>query len=102
MNSKQLARFAAKWSAVGFGLAAFSYATYAATTFVRYGRPRRGRASNADPLLDIFMPNYEVVDRHSVQIAAPADVVLTAATEVDIEKCPLIRAIFKSRELILG
>jgi hypothetical protein len=102
MKSKQLARFAAKWSAAGVGLAAFSYATYAATAFLRYGRPRRSKGSNADSVLDIFMPNYEVVDRHSVRIAAPADVVLTAATEINIEKYPLIRAIFKSRELILG
>ncbi|HMF01056.1 MAG TPA: hypothetical protein VKK06_14305 [Terriglobia bacterium] len=102
MKSKQLARFATKWSAVGISLAAFSYATYAATTFLRYGRPRRSKGSKADPVLDIFMPNYEVVDRHSVRIAVPAEVVLTAAAEVDIEKCPLIRAIFKSRELILG
>jgi hypothetical protein len=102
MKSKQLARFATKWSAAGIGLAAFSYATYAVTTFLRYGRPGRSKESDADAVLDIFMPNYEVVDRHSVRIAAPANVVLTAATEVDIEKCPLIRAIFKSRELILG
>src|SRR5262249_17607534 len=101
MNSKQLVRLAAKWSAMDFGLAAFSYAAYAATTFLQYGRPKIGKGFNADPLLDIFMPNYEVVDRHSIQIAAPADVVLTAATETDIEKCPVIRAIFKGRGFIL-
>jgi hypothetical protein len=95
-------RFATKWSAACIGLAAFSYVTYAVTTFLRYGRPRRSKGSKADSLLDVFMPDYEVVDRHSVRIAVPADVVLTAAAEVDIEKCPLIRAIFKSRELILG
>ena len=102
MNPEQLARFAAKWSAMGIGLAAFSYATYAGTTFLLYGRPRRSKGSNADPVLDVFMPNYEVVDRHSVRIAAPADVVLTAASEMDMEKCPLVRGIFKGRELILG
>jgi len=102
MNWKQVARFATKCSATGIGLAAFSYGTYAATAFLRYGRPRKGEGANADPLLDIFMPYYDVVDRHSVRIAAPADVVLTAATETDIQKCPVIRAIFKSREFVLG
>jgi len=102
MKSKQLTRLAMKWSAASIGLVAFSYATYVVTTFLRYGRPKRSKKSKADPLLDIFMPNYEVADRHSVRIAVPAEVVLTAAAEVDIEKCPLIRAIFKSRELILG
>jgi hypothetical protein len=102
MNSRQLAWFAAKWSAKGIGLAAFSYGAYAATTFLRYGRPRRGNRANADPVLDIFMPNYEVVDRHSVQIAAPADVVMAAASETNIEKSSLVRTIFKGREFILG
>jgi hypothetical protein len=87
---------------MGIGLAAVSYAGYAATTFLRYGRPRRGKGSNADAVLDVFMPNYDVVDRHSVRVAAPADIVLIAATEVDIEKCAVIRAIFKGREFILG
>jgi hypothetical protein len=48
------------------------------------------------------MPNYEVVERHHIQIAAPADVTLKAATEAQIENCPLIRAIFRGREFILG
>jgi hypothetical protein len=102
MNSKQIARSAAKWSAVSVGVAAFSYALYAATTYFRYGRPRKVRGSGADPLLDLFMPNYDVVDRHSLHIGAPADVVLTAATQTDMETCALTRAIFKGRELILG
>ena len=45
MNSKQLTRFATKWFALGIGLAAFSNATYAATTFIRYGRPTRSKGS---------------------------------------------------------
>jgi hypothetical protein len=102
MNSKQVVRFATKWSAIGIGLGAFSYAAHTATTFLGYGRPRRSKGVNADPLLDIFIPDYEVVDRHSVRVAVPAEVVLTAATEMKIEKCPLIRAIFKGRELIFG
>jgi hypothetical protein len=101
MNSKQIARFATKWSAVTIGLAALSYATYASTTFLRYGRPRKTKGAKADPLLDIFMPHYEVVDRHSVRVAAPADVVLAAAIELNVESRPVIRAIFKGRELIL-
>jgi hypothetical protein len=102
MKSEHLAGFATKWFAAAIGLAAFSYVTYAATTFLRYGKPSRGKGSNADPVLDVFMPDYEVVDRHSVHIAAPADVVLTAATEMDLETCSVIRAIFKGRKLILG
>lgn len=101
MNLKQLTRFATIWSAVGIGLTTFSYATYISATFLRYGRPRRPKGAKADPLLDIFMPKYDVVDRHNVRIAAPADVSLAAAAEMDLESCPVIRAIFKGREFIL-
>src|SRR5262245_45113725 len=101
MNSKQLGRLAVKWSGFGIGFAVTSYAAYAAVTFIRYGSPKPARGGNADALLDIFMPNYEIVDRHSVRIAAPADVTLFAATEMDLESRPIIRAIFKGREFIL-
>ncbi len=101
MNSKRLVRLAARWSAMAGGAAALSYAVYVTATFVRYGKPSKSEGSKADTVLDIFMPSYDVVDRHSVRIAAPADVVLTAAAEMDIETCPVIRAIFKTREFIL-
>ena len=101
MNAKEFPRFAVKWSAFGVGLAAFSYATYVSANFLRYGRPKVAKGSHVDALLDIFMPNYEVVDRHSVSIAAPADLALATATEMDLGSCLVIRAIFKGRELIL-
>jgi hypothetical protein len=101
MNAKEFRRFAVKWSAFGVGLTAFSYATNVFVNFLRYGRPKVAKSANADALLDIFMPNYEVVDRHSVSIAAPADLALAIATEMDLESCLVIRAIFKGRELIL-
>src|SRR5262249_53556201 len=97
MKARGFTRFAVKCSALGAGLAAFSYATYVSANFLRYGRPKVAKGSNADVLLDIFMPNYEVVDRHSVSIAAPADLALATATEMDLESCLVIRAIFKSR-----
>jgi len=101
MDARELTRFAVKWSAFGVGLAAFSYATYVSANFLRYGRPKVAKGSHVDALLDIFMPNYEVVDRHSVSIAAPADLALATATEMDLGSCLVIRAIFKGRELIL-
>jgi len=49
----------------------------------------------------MFIRNYEVVDRHKVRVAAPAAVALSAAAEMDLESCAIIRGIFKGRELIL-
>jgi hypothetical protein len=50
----------------------------------------------------MFMPNYEVADRHKITVAAPAEITLSAAGEIQLENSTLIRAIFKGRELVLG
>jgi hypothetical protein len=48
------------------------------------------------------MPNYEVVERHQVHIAAPADITFSVACEQDLEDSVIIKGIFKARELFLG
>jgi hypothetical protein len=60
------------------------------------------RAEEYDPLLDRFVPRYDIVERHHIKVAAPADLTLLAASEMDLQQSPLIRAIFKGRELALG
>jgi len=101
MNSSELSRSFARWLATGIGLAAASYGTYVGVTWLRYGKVTSADGENADGLLDMFMPKYEVVDRHRIRIAAPAEVALSAATEIDLESCAVVRGIFKGRELIL-
>ena len=72
----------------------------------RSGRAdRAGRvrcAESRDELLDRFMPQYDVVERHRIRVAAPADVTLSAAAEQDLLRVPLIRAIFRAREIVMG
>ena len=64
----------ARWLAFGVGFAAASYAAYIGLTWYRYGQVRdHTDADDQDALLDTFMPDYEVVERHRVRIAAPAD-----------------------------
>jgi hypothetical protein len=99
MNSKQLARLTAKCLAATAGFAATVYGTYVGATWLRYGKP--ARAAHPDALLDIFMPDYDVVERHRVHIAAPPDVALAAATETDLDRGGVIRGIFKARQWIL-
>src|SRR5437660_810475 len=101
MNPKQHTRSAAKWLIAGTGFAAASYATYVGATWLRYGKAKQRDGEYADALLDVFMPNYEVADRHKIRVAAPAEVTLSAAAEMDLESCAVIRGIFKGRELIL-
>jgi len=90
-----------RWFAAGAGIAGASYATYIASTWHRYGRPRRARRDAEDALLDSFMRDYEVCERHEVAVAAPADVTLAAAKAMELDSSRIIRAIFRARELIL-
>ena len=84
------------------GVAAAGYAAYVAGTWVRYGHPAPAPTDGGDELLDRFMPVYEVVERHGTVVHAPADVTFAAARDLDLTSLPLVRAIFKGRELILG
>src|SRR5512146_1966295 len=85
-----------------FGFAAGAYLGHAAISWLRYGRTRhKTRTAELTSLLDSFMPSYEVVERHQVRIAAPADLVFSAATELDLMQSPVIRGIIKTRELAL-
>jgi hypothetical protein len=100
---KSCIRSGARWLGGGIALAAAAYASYAGIAWFRYGRGRRPRdGKSSDPQLDQFMPAYEVVERHSVRVAAPAEIAFSAACDMDLERSAIIRAIFRARELVLG
>jgi hypothetical protein len=101
MGSKHQLRTILKWTAGAVGYASTAYATYAAVTWVRYGNPAPAKPEEADPLLDQFMPVYEVVERHHIRVAAPPEVTFAAACKTDLMRSPIIRMIFRTRELIL-
>jgi hypothetical protein len=91
-----------RWLAAGAGFATALYATHAAFTWLRYGHPPGPASDQIDPLLDQLIPAYEVVDRHSLGVAAPAEITLASACDMDLTQSAIIRGIFRSRELILG
>jgi len=91
-----------RWAAAGFGLAAAGYAAYVAAAWGRYGRPARPAPEEEDPLLDRFMPVYDVVERHQIRVDAPADVALAAARDMPLFDRPFVRGIIRGRELLLG
>ena len=84
------------------GLAAASYATFVGAAWLRYGRGVPAAPEDADATLDRFMPKYEIVERHHVNVAAPAEHTFGALMSMDLEDSHVIRAIFRGRELLLG
>jgi hypothetical protein len=92
---------AARWLSAGVAVAAASYAAYAGITWYRYGRVDAATGEDLDPLLDRFMPTYDIAERHHVRVAAPAEITLQAATEMDFQQSAVVRGIFKAREWIM-
>jgi hypothetical protein len=95
-------RSLARWVAIGLGAAAGAYATYAGITWLRYGKASRPAPESQDPLLDRFMPTYDVAERHHIRVSAPADITFAVASQTDLLQLPITRAIFRAREVILG
>jgi len=95
-------RAAAKWSAIAVAVAAATYGTYVGVTWYRYGSVAPPAPEEQDSLLDRFLPRYEIVERHQIRVAAPAAVTLDAARDVDLQASPVVRAIIRAREIILG
>jgi hypothetical protein len=84
------------------GVAAVSYAGLVASAWLRYGRVVAAAPDEGDPFLDRFMREHDIVERHHVRVAAPADVTFGALMDMDLEDSTVARAIFRGRELLLG
>lgn len=93
---------AIRWVATGAGIAVGAYAAYVGVAWARFGHVPPPDPEDKDSLLDRFMPAYDIAERHHVRVTAPAAVTLAAARELDLFQRPVVRAILKARELILG
>jgi hypothetical protein len=102
MNERSGIRSVVRWLTFAVSGAAGAYAAYAGVTWYRYGRVQRPAGDEQDQLLDHFMPSFEAVERHHTQVGAPAAVTLDVAATMELFQLPLVRAIFRGRELILG
>lgn len=91
-----------KWIGGGIGLAATAYLARAGWTWLRFGMIPPAAPADAEPLLDAFMPDYDLVERHHLRVGAPAEVALAAALDADVQQTLLARTIFAARALALG
>jgi hypothetical protein len=73
------------------------WASYAAVTWLRYGRTRPDLGEV--PLVDALMPDPEVDECHSVRVHAPADVTFAAACGLDLQSSFANAAILALRTL---
>lgn len=102
MTTSTPARSPFAWLSIGAVAAAGVYAAYAAATWLSYGHASRSTSEDEDPLLDGFMPAYDIAERHHIRVRAPAATTFAAACETDLQESSVVRAIFKAREVLLG
>ena len=102
MTARLRTRTVGRWLFAGVAAAVAAYGAYAAVAWLRYGHASPATDVNGDPLLDRFMPIFEIAERHHIRVDAPAAITLTAACEADLEQSPVVRAIFRARERVLG
>jgi hypothetical protein len=100
---RQTALSPIRWLAGGSVLAAAVYASYVGIAWWRYGRTNlTSRDGSDDVHLENLMAVYDVVERFQVRVAAPAELTLSVACNLNLLGSDLIRAIFKAREFVLG
>lgn len=102
MKKNDTIRAAGKLAAATAAIATIGYVAIATRAWLRFGHaPRAGTPNEQDSLLDAFMRNYDVVERHHIAVAAPAFVTLESARRLELVDACVSRALFKAREVIL-
>jgi hypothetical protein len=88
--------------AAGGAIAAAGYAALVVLNRARYGDAKERAERAKDSVLDRFIPSPEVSEHHEIEIEAPVETVMAAAKSLELLGSPVIRAIFRARELALG
>ncbi len=92
----------ARNTAIGLGAAGAGYAAVVAWNRLRYGKRGTATQPSRSTLLDRFIPDPEVIEHHHIAIDAPAETVLATAKRMQLLDSPVIRAVFKLRQLAMG
>jgi hypothetical protein len=102
MDGRKVLKNAAQGLAATAAVAAAGYAALVVFNRARYGSAKLSDTAAKNSLLDRFIPAPEILERHSIDVNAPADVVMATAKEIELLDSPVIRALFRARELALG
>ncbi len=80
----------------GVAAAGGAYAAAAVTAWLRYGR-----TAGEDSLLAEVLPTYDLALRYHTIVEAPAAVTFDAMRTTELERSPIVRALFRLREVVL-
>lgn len=102
MQQRQILKRAAQGLAITAAAAGAGYAALVVLNRVRYGSRKVAAALPVDSSLNQFLPEPEVAEHYKISIDAPASIVMAAAKNLELLQSPVIRAIFRTREVVLG
>src|SRR5689334_11739903 len=71
---------------------------WAGAAWIRYGHP--ARKAVGDRAITRFLPHCEVAERHERIVPADPATVFHAAQTFSLEQSPVIRSIFRAREIL--
>jgi len=89
------------WLLITLAVGALGYAVFVAAEWSWFGKGKPAPPpARAVISMDRFLPQYDLSERHETPVKAPAPVTYAAAREVDIQRSPLVRAVFQSRKIL--
>lgn len=85
---------------IALGASVLGWLAWAGASWVRYGHGAHTTAVGSEARR--FLPDYEVEELFETRVDAPASLTFAAAESMSLNSSPLIRGIFRTRELLLG
>jgi hypothetical protein len=93
-------RTSARWMIAGAAAFALGWTMWAVVSWTRYDHG--SSAARHGAAVQHFMPDHEVDELFETRIRAPASVTFSEAESMSLDASPVIRAIFRAREILLG
>jgi hypothetical protein len=97
---RRVLRYAVAGAAIFVVCFAMGWAAWAGVAWIRYGHAVA--VPPEDPLMNRFMPRYEVIEQHERVVEAPPLLAFDAVSSFRLEDSPIIRSIFRAREIIFA
>jgi hypothetical protein len=96
----QRTRTVLRWAILASSAFVLGWLIWATVSWARYGH--ESRSAYIGDQVQRFLPDYEVEELFQADVRAPAPLTFAVAEEMRLDASPVIRAIFRGRERLMG